>query len=61
MGTETSSEYGEPRQNSGDARRYPNGQPRRLSQSERLQNLRSAGMKDQPLPDYTRPGLKIKD
>ena len=39
-----------------EVQRYPNGAARVPSRKERMQDIRSAGIRDQPLPLYTRPG-----
>jgi hypothetical protein len=39
-----------------DQRRLPNRQPRQPTSKERAQAVRSAGMRDKPLPPDVRPG-----
>ena len=59
MSEEQHSEYGTARSDGG-IRRYPNGSPRRPTQQERMQDIRRAGIRDQPLPIYTRPGIRLQ-
>ena len=59
MSEEQHSEYSTPR-NDGRVRRYPNGAARPPTQKERMQDIRKAGIRDEPLPIYTRPGIKLQ-
>jgi hypothetical protein len=64
MSNEEHSEYSTPRndgQEPGGIRRYTNGKPRMPNHKERMQDIRTAGLRDQPLPIYTRPGIKLQD
>jgi hypothetical protein len=63
MSEEQHSEYSTPRndgQGASGIRRNPNGSPRRPTRQERMQDIRRAGIRDQPLPIYTHPGVKLQ-
>jgi len=63
MSEDQQSEYSTPRnadQEPIGVRRNPNGSPRRPTQQERMQDIRKAGIRDEPLPIYTHPGVKLQ-
>ena len=53
-------EYSTPRGDGTGVRRLPDGRERTPTFKERMQDARSAGMRDEPLPHLTRPGLQVR-